>query len=464
MKVPLPLKDFLPIETVKQLSQLVAQPSLVNALRETAQKLGFKDQFQAANLQQILRQAGEWFENITDPWMANVRPGMTPGINATGELISSRWCSNRMHPTVIALTSQLQSRFADSAKLDTQLRNLLLGVTGAQSVLVLPSMTTAFQLVAMARQSIPNSKWVLPRMECIRLTQTGNTAVGSLRDLLDACNSRTVEVGTSQDCSIVEFENAQLNAESLIVVTSPSAIRDSHADERYRVAREAAEKFGASVIEIVHDGAIHDLTVSGIPGRMLNHLWNSATRLALVPGDALLGGPECGILLGNRDFMMPIQRLADSLGWHANSITKFQLLATLQHAESIEGWRELPIGAALTTSCENLENRAQRLAIQLQSCDFFERVQVSRKPTRIGAGVWAFTKLDSAVVQLFPKSISASALSEKLTALPTPVWCNVQSDHLECVIRSIEPDEDRILVQQLTVSPGDSERGGDTGQ
>ena len=40
-------------------------------------------------------------------------------------------------------------------------------------------------------------------------------------------------------------------------------------------------------------------------------------------------------------------------------------------------------------------------------------------------------------------------MAELFAASEVPVWTNVQSDHVELVLRSMEPDEDRILVQQL---------------
>ena len=96
MRIPIPFKDLLPIEAVKQLSQLVVQPSLVAALKDAAQKLGLKEQLQPGNIQQILQQAGRWMESVAEPWLRDAKPGLMPGINATGELFSTRWCTHRI--------------------------------------------------------------------------------------------------------------------------------------------------------------------------------------------------------------------------------------------------------------------------------------------------------------------------------------------------------------------------------
>jgi hypothetical protein len=45
--------------------------------------------------------------------------------------------------------------------------------------------------------------------------------------------------------------------------------------------------------------------------------------------------------------------------------------------------------------------------------------------------------------------MSPSAMAELFAAKEVPIWTNVQSDHVELVLRSMEPDEDRVLIQQM---------------
>jgi L-seryl-tRNA(Ser) seleniumtransferase len=195
------------------------------------------------------------------------------------------------------------------------------------------------------------------------------------------------------------------------------------------------------------DGSLHDLSELGVPSRVLSESWEKNVELVIVPGDAFLGGPGCGILLGKNEILESITKMADSLGWQASSDTKAALLRTLQASTTLQDWKQLPIGASLSTSLDNLDHRAKRLATQLAMHPSIERVAIEKKSFRIGAGVWSSVRLESAVLQLFPKSISASALAEQFASAPVPVWSNVQSDHVEFVMRTIEPDEDRWIVK-----------------
>lgn len=450
MRFPIPFKDLLPTETIKQLSQLVSQPTLVNAIKEAAQKIGLKDQFQSGNIQQILQQAGRWMESVTEPWLANSKPGLLPGINATGELFSSRWCSHRISPDAIAQMSHLQSRYSESLKLDQQLRNLLIGLTSAQAIAIVPNTTVALYVLALANASFKEPmRWVLPRVDCIRLPQAGTMQGGNVRTVLDQANVSASEIGTNQDCTLNDFIESLQEKTARLLIASPNSLPAELRIEHRNRALSAAKQTGACVAEILMDGAVHDLTGLGLSSKVIANCWDDGVDLMIVPGDNLLGGPECGIILGKQNSMESVLKIMDAIGLHAGSITKAALLRTLQASESIEQWRQLPIGASLSTSLENLQNRAQRLMAQLAICPSLERASLSSKSCRIGAGIWSSQRLDSSVVQLFPKTLSPSALAEQFAAGEIPIWANVQSDHVELVMRSIEPDEDRLIVQQL---------------
>ncbi len=450
MRFPIPFRDLLPIEAIKQLSQLVSQPTLVNAIKEAAQKIGLKDQFQSGNIQQILQQAGRWMESVSEPWLRNAQTGLMPGINATGELFSSRWCSHRLCPEAIAQMNHLQSRYAETIKLDQQLRNLLIGLTSAQAVVVVPSTTVALYVLALANASSKEpTRWVLPRVDCVRIPQAGAMSGGNVRAILDSANAHTTEIGTNQDCMPSDFVESLHEMGARLLIASPNALPAESRFEHRSRGLSAAKQTGASVTEILMDGAIHDLTGLGLTSKVIANSWDEGIDLIVVPGDALLGGPECGIILGKQSTLESVLKITDTLGLQASSITKAALLRTLQASESFEQWRQLPIGASFSTSLENLQNRAGRLVTQLASNTTFERVTMARKSCRIGAGVWSNQRLDSSTVQIFPKSVSPSAMADQLSAGELPIWANVQSDYIELVLRSIEPDEDRLIVQQL---------------
>jgi hypothetical protein len=104
----------------------------------------------------------------------------------------------------------------------------------------------------------------------------------------------------------------------------------------------------------------------------------------------------------------------------------------------------------LSTPLANTENRATRLAIQLQGLWPIQRTEVATQAMRIGNGIWQSLQLPTAVLKIYPQSISAAKLSEALVQNQPTIWTQVYSDRIELVLRSIDPADDAQVVQAIS--------------
>lgn len=457
MKIPNPLRDLLPTESIKQLSQLVNQPAIYSALKDAAQKLGWKDGNQLNNVQDMLQQAGRWMEQWVDPWgSASKTVGLRAGINATGEVFNSRWTHHRECDQAIQLASLLASTYTEPNQLDTRLRHLLMGLTSAQEVLVVPNISIAVWLVATS--TIPKSNAnasestvVLPRADCIRLPTNGNCNGSNLKEILDRSGTTVREIGTADDCTENDFRTALTNNVRLLFL-APSTVPNSTSGETAHhrdVGSKLAQSLNIPVCQISMHGTLFPRSLGECTLPVLSDQ-TVANDLVIAPCSYLIGGPDCAVILGKLTAMKPILDLAQSLGWEADNITKSKLLCCLEQTTTPEHWSESPAGRVLTTPKENLANRAQRLATQLEGSPKIGRVEVHSRSCRIGSLHWTNVRLESAVLNVYPKDKSPSAFAAELAELTPPIWGNVQSEYVELVLRTVEPDEDRIMVQQLS--------------
>lgn len=440
-----PFKGFSPSEALKQFTQLVNQPALTNAIKEAAQKLGLNDLNPMANVQEILRQAGRWVESSVEPWSQMDRASLIPGINATGEWFNARWTAPQLSKEVSALPSLVYGSFTQDSAVELQLKKMLLATTGAADALVTPNIASAIFLAAKAyQQSGSVDEIVLPRIHCVRIPSSVSHGGVHVRSIIDAAGIPVTEIGSSTDCQIDDYRRAVGTARSLLIVSSPTAHEDCK-EEGIRVAREKQ----SSVLEIALDASIHDLQPYGVPAHAMTRRWQDGPELMILPGQFLLGGPECGIVLGTADAVAKVRALSEQIGMQADRVTLALLCETLRRIESLDGWKQSPIGNTLCTSIENLENRARRIAIQLEVAPSIETIDISKAPCRLGSGNWQSVKLDSAILKLKPRNRTASQFADLLAALPTPIWCNVLSDHVECVLRSIDPSEDHAFIHAI---------------
>ena len=440
-----PFKGFSPSEALKQFTQLVNQPALTNAIKEAAQKLGLNELNPMANVQEILRQAGRWVETTVEPWSQLDRASLLPGINATGEWFNARWTAPQLLKEVSSLPSLVYGSFTQDSAVEPQLKKLLLATTGAADALVTPNVASAIFLAAKAyQQSGVVDEIVLPRIHCIRIPSSVSHGGVHVRSIIDAAGTLVTEIGSSTDCQIEDYRRAIGTNRTLLVVSSPTA-NDDCKEQGIQVAREKQ----SAVIEIALDASIHDLEPYGIPARGIIRRWQDGPDLMILPGQSLLAGPECGIVLGTADAVAKVRALAEQIGMQADRVTLAVLCETLRRIESLDGWKQSPIGSTICTSIENLENRARRMAIQLEVAPSIETIDVAKASCRLGSGNWQSVKLDSAILRIKPKNRTASQFADLLTALPTPIWCNVLSDHIECVVRSIDPSEDQAMINAL---------------
>jgi len=445
MPIP-PFRGLGPSEAIKQLTQWVNQPMLTHALKEAAQKLGIREAPSLSSLQEVLRQAGRWIDVATEPWSSQQAKLLVPGINATGEWFSGRWTATKLSPETLALLSLIHTNTVEDTDAERRCCMALTGATGSSDALVTPNLGVAIHLAVqglLASERI--ERVILPRTCSIRIPSGPSHGGSMLPEMLEACGAPVREIGSNRECLESDFERA-LDAPKQLLLTATCGPRD--AAMQSGIARAAANQ--CLVCELAFDGSIHDLNDLGLPSVALSRRWDGGPDLIIVPGHYFLGGPECGILLGKKDLIQSIRKLAEATGMLACRATHLLLTDAIRNTESREGWNASSIGAVLSNSLANLENRAKRIAAQCQSPNTNIAIDCKTRACKIGSGVWHEITLPSAVLHVTPQQgITTSQIAERLANHTPAIWGNVFSDHVEIVLRSVDPSEDATLVSAL---------------
>lgn len=445
MPIP-PFRGLGPSEAIKQLTQWVNQPMLTHAFKEAAQKLGIREVPSLSGLQELLRQAGRWIDAATEPWSESQTRPLVPGINGTGEWISGRWTASKLAPDTLALLHLIHTHTTEDIEVERRCSMALMGATGAADALVLPNVGAALDAAVRGLFVAHRiERVVLPRQYCIRVPSGPSPGGSMLPDMLEACGVPVREIGSNSECLASDFERAFDSPKQLLMIASCGP-----RDPALQGGIDRATADECLVCDLVFDGSLHDLLDLGIPSQALSRRWDHGPDLMIVPGHYLLGGPECGILLGKREVIQSIRKMAEGTGMLASRATHLLLSEAIRVSHSREGWNATPIGAVLTNSLANLENRAKRIAAQCDSSKIDVKIECCTKPCRIGSGVWHEVALESAVLRLIPKSgITPSQIAERLMQRTPSIWSNVFSDRVELVLRTIEPSEDSAVVSAL---------------
>ncbi|HBI55257.1 MAG TPA: L-seryl-tRNA(Sec) selenium transferase, partial [Firmicutes bacterium] len=82
-------------------------------------------------------------------------------------------------------------------------------------------------------------------------------------------------------------------------------------------------------------------------------------------GDKMLGGPQCGIIVGGKQWISRLKKHPLARALRCDKITLAALAATLALYIQPEGWRSIPVLAMLTEELAAVEARAKSLAAAL---------------------------------------------------------------------------------------------------
>jgi L-seryl-tRNA(Ser) seleniumtransferase len=197
---------------------------------------------------------------------------------------------------------------------------------------------------------------------------------------------------------------------------------------------------------------VDDMPVIGDAMQSVAASIHEGAQLVIARGNGLVGGPRCGIIVGTRTLVHRIETHPMFAAWRVDPLTAALLHATLQlYGDRHEMRQTIPLYQLLSTSVENLRQRAERLAPQLaQAADveIAEAVAIDADDC-LGIAGCASQRLASYGVSLVATGGDVQALDRRLLAAPIPVVGRRQDDRLVLDLRTVFPRQDQRLVEMI---------------
>jgi L-seryl-tRNA(Ser) seleniumtransferase len=205
---------------------------------------------------------------------------------------------------------------------------------------------------------------------------------------------------------------------------------------------------GLIVIDDIGSGALLDFSRYGCRGEPLARDSISAgADLVLFSGDKLLGGPQCGVLVGRKTYVARIRRHPMARAMRVGKLTLTALAATLRlYRDASIAEQRIPLLKLLSAPVENMKNRAERLAPQLRSCAAIGQADVVSDVAYLGGGALPAQELPTWCVALTPGSGNATSLARRLRMGTPPVVGRVQHERLLLDMRSVLAHQDIEIV------------------
>jgi len=273
-------------------------------------------------------------------------------------------------------------------------------------------------------------------------------------EILKLAGCRLVEVGCTNRTHLRDYERALTPETALILSVHQSNYRIVGFAEQTPV-RELAELAHARGIPCAHDlgsGALLDLRAYGLPHEpTAPESLAAGADVTLFSGDKLLGGPQCGILLGKKAPLAAMHKNPFYRAFRVGKLTLAALEATLRLFLEPETLLEKHrLMSLLTAPLEGIRRRAESLAQEIAaSCAGWLAAEAQAGESEIGGGSLAGYPIPTVVVRLSPKGLSPDDLAARLRQSDPPIFTRVHEGCVLLDVRTMLPGEERLIVEAL---------------
>jgi L-seryl-tRNA(Ser) seleniumtransferase len=375
---------------------------------------------------------------------------MGVAINATGRICGSPWTTTPLAEAALERMIALGREYAiepgaASAKSRSELQASLARLTGSQAAAVVHSYSGALWLALAALAA--------DREVLVARAEVGDVdGADSLPKLATAANTTLKEVGATNRTSAADYEAAVSPRAAAILKLS---------NDSYRVVGETAAAELDELVALARDRELLSIDALGAaplvtppatipwPRRSAQASLAAGADLVIIRGDALVGGPACGILLGRQDAIRRITEHPLFAAWQLDPLRAAALTATMAcYDHPSFGADSAPVWQCLSTSVENLRNRAERMAAQLAHVEGVASASAIETRSPISASLpgegWP-----SHGVALAAADGNLATLDNRLQTARVPIRGRIEGDRIILDLRTVLPRQDKTLVDAL---------------
>jgi L-seryl-tRNA(Ser) seleniumtransferase len=380
-------------------------------------------------------------------------PRLRPVINATGVLLHTNLGRAPLSKETIKAMATA-SRGYSNLEFDLEsgergsrqehIEETLNHLTGAEAALVVNNNAAAvlLGLSALAKRK----EVIVSRGQAVEIG-------GGFRipDVMRQSGAKLVEVGTTNCTYIADYEQA-INPHTiglLRVHSSNFKVVGFTSKVDIQEITLLATKHNLITLDDLGSGCFLDTTPFGLAVEPTVQFSISAgVNLVFFSGDKLLGGPQAGIIIGEKELIDQLKKHPLARAMRIDKVRLAGLAATLMHYLKGEAPQKIPVWRMIATPLPELERRANLWAKALGS-----QSRVIDGESMVGGGSLPGGTLPTKLVAIGEagkkKSNLAQQLALKLRQAETPIIGRINENTLLLDPRSVLPEEDKIVIKTL---------------
>ncbi len=379
--------------------------------------------------------------------------GIRRVINATGIVLHTNLgrsplsldvARDAMAASAQSVSVEMDLRTGERGNRYESVQRLLSVLTGCESSLVVNNNAAAVLLVlnTFAR----DKEVILSRGEMIEIG-------GSFRlpEIILSSGAGLREVGTTNRTHLKDYRNAVSSRSGLLMKAHTSNYRVegfTHSVPAQDLL-DLSKETGVPVYEDLGSGSLIDIADYGLTSEpTVQQVVAFGIPIVSFSGDKLLGGPQAGIIVGEKRFIDAILENHLLRALRIDKVSMALLERTLQtYLDPAGPQAKVPIHFLLSRSVDALEQTARELVARCES------VQLQLEPragsSAVGGGACPTDELSTWVVELIHPRLKPDALARRFRSLPTPVLGRIRGDRFCLDMRALLPQDLEELITSL---------------
>ena len=383
-------------------------------------------------------------KSVLDEWTS---PSLRPVLNATGVVLhtnlgraplsqASIEAINQASPGYSNLEYDLETGRRGSRHMHAE--DLLKQITGAQAAMVVNNNAAAVLLVLIA----------LARRKRVVIARSQLVEIGGgfrIPDVMKQSGAKLVEIGATNRVHISDYQEA-------ISTESPALVLRAHrsnfqiigftSEPTLREITQVAHSANLPVVDDLGSGSLLDTARYGMGHEpTVRESLEEGADLICFSGDKLLGGPQAGIIIGQKDLVEKLKRHPLARAIRADKLCLAALSATLLHYLKDEAEIQIPIWRMISSTTEDLLLRAQKWV------DRLEQGKIISGLSTVGGGSLPGETLPTYLVSLDIRS--PNRFLGALRAAHPPIIARLEDDQVVFDPRTILPEQEPLFLDTL---------------
>lgn len=375
-------------------------------------------------------------------------------INATGVIIHTNLGRAPLSESAVSAVAEAAGACTLEFEIQTGRRgrrggraeDLIVELTGAEAALIVNNCAAAAVLVLTAFAS--GREVVISRGELVEIG-------GGFRipEVLEQSGATLSEVGTTNRTRREDYERVLGADTAMILRVHPSNYRIVGFTSVPTLAEtvEIARPHRIMVCEDLGSGALVDLEVYGVKGEPTVQASVAAgADLVMFSGDKLLGGPQCGIVVGRREYVERLRSHPLTRALRADKLAYAALEATLESYVRETAESDVPVLRMISAEVEEVEERAHRVASVVRAAMAGEiLLEITEGASAIGGGAAPDTSLPTKLISVNHPKLSAQRVEAMLRRSERPVIARIEDDRVVLDMRTVSPADEPELIAAL---------------